>query len=97
MDKADEAARAVAALLDLAAVGVPDAVSGVCVGSPRFLDQENLIAADAEMSVREPLRSLRGDFNRGADAVQDNEVVARSLHLGEFETQLRACTRDWLR
>src|SRR4029079_14786473 len=41
----DEAARAVAALLDLKAVGVPDPVAEISVGASGFFDDEHLIAA----------------------------------------------------
>ena len=52
-DEDDEAARAVAALLDLAAVGVEDPVAEVRVAL-RALDQQHLVAADAEAAIREP-------------------------------------------
>src|SRR5262249_55006274 len=90
--EAHEAARPVAALLDLAAVRVPDAVAEVGAGQPRFLDDKNLIAADTEVPVCDPLRALRVYFDGSADAVEHDEVVARTLHLGELEPQLRACT-----
>jgi hypothetical protein len=54
--EAHEAARAVAALLDLAAVGVEDAVAEVGVGPRGFLDDEDLVAADAEMAVGKEAR-----------------------------------------
>src|SRR5262245_13335752 len=93
----DEAARAVAAFLDLAAVCVPDAVAKIRVGALRFLDEENLIAADTEMPVRDPPRALRAYVKGSAEAVEHDEVVARPLHLGEFEAHLRAGTRRWPR
>src|SRR6185436_14132304 len=48
VDELHETARAVAALLDLAAVGVEDAVAEVAVAAAR-LDHQNLVAADAKM------------------------------------------------
>jgi hypothetical protein len=48
-----EAARAVAALLDLAAVGVDDAVAEVVGGVARLFHHQQLVAADAEMPVGE--------------------------------------------
>ena len=59
----DEAARAVAALLDLAAVGVEDPVAEVDVGARRPLDDEDLIAADAEPPVGEPPVLRRGEVD----------------------------------
>ena len=51
-DEDDEAARTVAALLDLAAVGVEDPVAEVRVAS-RALDQQHLVAAHAEAAIGE--------------------------------------------
>ena len=53
-DELHEAARAVAALLDLAAVGVEDPVAEIGVGARRALDDEDLVAAHAEAAVGEP-------------------------------------------
>src|SRR5262249_4486658 len=97
VDEPDEAARAVAALLDLTAVGVPDAVAEIRVGALRSLDEKNLVAADAEVPVREPSRALRAYVKGSADAVEHDEVVARPLHLGEFEAHLRVGRRRWPR
>jgi hypothetical protein len=49
--EAGEAARAVAALARLAAVGVEYAVAEVRVRAARWLDQQHLVAADAEAPV----------------------------------------------
>ena len=61
-----EAARAVAALLDLAAVGVEDAVAEIGVGPCRRLDHQDLIAADAEMAVGEMPQLRRRQRERRA-------------------------------
>ena len=45
------AARAVAALSDLAAVGIEDPIAGRDAVTPRRLEQEDLIAADAEPPI----------------------------------------------
>jgi len=87
VNETHEAARAVAALLDLAAVGVPDTVAEIRIDSRRFLDQKDLVAADAEVAVRDLSGALRGHLDRATHAVQDDEVVAGSLHLGEFQLQ----------
>ena len=54
MHELDEAARAVAALLDLAAVGIEDAVAEIRARRLRLLDHQDLVAAHAEMAVRNP-------------------------------------------
>jgi hypothetical protein len=57
---ADEAARAVAAVLDLvAAAAVEDAVAEVDLGVRRLLDDEDLVGADAEAPVGEACASAR--------------------------------------
>ncbi len=81
----DEAASAVAALLDLAAVGVEDPVAEIDVGARWPLDQQHLVAADAEMTIGKA-RDLGGvEVDALADAVEHHKIVAQSLHLGELE------------
>ena len=64
--EAHEAARAVAALLDLAAVGVEDAVAEIGAGARGGLDQQDLVAADAEMAVGDPAHLLAAKVERDA-------------------------------
>ena len=84
-DELDEAARAVAALLDLAAVGVEDPVAEVDVVARRRLDDQHLVAADAEAPVGEPPQLRRRQRHALPHAVDHDEIVAEALHLGEPE------------
>ena len=84
-DELDEAARAVAALLDLAAVGVEDPVAEIDVVARRGLDHQHLVAADAEAPVGEPAQLRRRQLQALPHAVEDDEIVAEPLHLGEPE------------
>src|SRR5262249_47589874 len=93
VNEPDEAARAVAALLDLTAVRVPDAVAEIRVRSLRFLHDQDLVAAYPEVAVGDAPRALRVDVDFAAEAVENDEVVARALHLGEFQAQLKTCIR----
>jgi hypothetical protein len=81
--EAREAARAVAALLDLASVGVEDAIAEVVSRRGRGLDQQHLVASHAQVAVGEAARIVGGDRKPLADAVQHHEVVALAVHLGE--------------
>jgi len=83
----DEAARAVAALLDLAAVGVEDAVAEV--GAPGGLHDEDLVAADTAIPIckEAQLLFLQGEFP--FREVENHEIVARAVHLGEPQAQER--------
>src|SRR5882672_9322514 len=83
----DEAARTVAALLDLPAVGVPDAIAEIGAFSPWPLDQQHLVAADPEVAVGDPLCQPGRHFDGAAHPVQDDEVIARALHLAELQLQ----------
>src|SRR5258706_14364404 len=83
--ESQEAARTVAALLDLAAVGVEDAVAEVRVARLRPLDDQDLVAANAEVAVRDFPQLISGQGKSGARAVQHDEVVAGTLHLGEVQ------------
>ncbi len=87
---ADEAARAVAAVLDLvAAAAIEDAIAEVDLGPRRLFDDQDLVGADAEAPVGERLQ-LRGvERQRLARGVEDDEVVAGALHLGEVNTHDR--------
>ena len=84
--EAHEAARAVAALLDFAAVGVEDAVAEIDVGAGRRFDHQHLVAADAEIAVGEATHLLRRQDDRLANGVDNDEVVTEAVHLGETQT-----------
>jgi hypothetical protein len=86
--KAHEAPGAIAALLHLAVVGVENAVAEIGAGGARWLHQQDLVTADAEMPVCEPPQLRRGKRQVLADAVQHDEIVAGSLHLGELQLHL---------
>jgi hypothetical protein len=82
-DEAHEAARAVAALLHLAAVGVVDHVFEVDARRRRGPHRQDLVGADAEVAVRQ-LPVLRfAQMEQAAGFVEHDEVVAGALHLGE--------------
>ena len=86
VDVAHETARAVAALLDLVAGGaVEDAVAEVDARCAGRLDDQDLVAADAEAPVAEPAQLRCIERQRRARRVEHDEVVARALHLGEPE------------
>jgi hypothetical protein len=84
-DEAGEAACPVAALFDLGAVGIEDAVMEIGIGQARRLDQQDLIAADAEAPIGQTSRELGIQVDPLAHGVEDDEVVAQSLHLGEAQ------------
>ena len=48
-----------------------------------FFDQQNLVAADAEMAVGDAAALLGGERDALADAVEHDEVVAEAVHFGE--------------
>ena len=85
MHETHEAAGAVAALLDLATIGVEDAVAEIDAGLPRRLDQQDLVATDPEMAVGKKTQLFRRQRQRLAHAVEDNEIVAQTMHLREFK------------
>ncbi len=86
MHVAHEAARAVAALADFAAVGVEDPVVKVGIRMPRRLDYQHLVEADPGMAVGQPADGRRSRDHRRAGGVDDDEVVARAVHLGETDS-----------
>src|SRR6266581_837867 len=84
-NEADEAAGPVAALLDFAAIGIEDAVAEIDTDAGRRLDDQDLVAADAEMPVGEEARPIRVQVHCLAHRVDDDEVVAQSLHFREAD------------
>src|SRR5262245_3331662 len=89
----DEASGAVAALLDLAAVGVEDPVTEVHSGRARPLDDQDLVAADAEVAVGEAPQRRLVELDPLRDAVEHHEVVADAVHLREPELHFVASPR----
>ena len=85
MQERRQAAHAVAALLDLAAVGVEDAVVSLRAGAARRLDHQGLVEADAGVTrgQRAPLRG--GRQPAVARRIENDEIVAEAVHLGELE------------
>src|SRR5688572_5050656 len=82
-DVPGDAARAVAALFDLATVGVEDAVVHGRSRPARRLEHQRLVEADAGKTIGEAADGVRG---RGAAGrgVEDDEVVAEPMHLREL-------------
>ncbi|MCY1180487.1 hypothetical protein D9M73_209340 [compost metagenome] len=84
-DEAGEAARAVAALLHFRTIGVEDAVAEVDVRVGRRFDDQQLVETDARVAVAPLLGVLGLDMGVLADQVEDHEVVAEAVHLGEAQ------------
>ena len=80
-----EAARAVAALLDLAAVRIDDAVTKIGGRGRRRFDDQDLVGADAEMPVGQRPPLGRRQIERLMDAIDHDEIIAEAMHLGELE------------
>src|SRR3990167_5815737 len=78
-----EATRAVAALLDLAPVGVENPVAEIRAAGRVPFHQQHLVAANAEVAVREAADLFRGQRDRARDAGEHHEVVSGAMHLGE--------------
>src|SRR5204862_2153343 len=78
-----EATRAVAALLHLFAIGVVDPIAEIGAVLRRPFDHEDLVATDAEVAVREAADFFRCEREWVTDGVEDDEIVAGSVHLRE--------------
>src|SRR3981081_2165600 len=79
-DKLHKAACPVAALLDLAAVGVENPVAKIDVVAARFFNDQYLIAAHTEVTVGQALQPRRAQLDPLGDAVKHDKIVAQSLH-----------------
>ena len=83
--KAGKTARAVAALLHLAAVCIENTVAKLGFGQRRRLHQQQLVETDAPVAVC-PFGNRRGSrIKMLADAVDNHKIVAQTVHFGEFQ------------
>ena len=80
---AHEAARAVAAVLHLAAVRVVDDVGKIGALPDGGTHGQDLVRADTEAPIGQETVMLGLQAKRGAGLVQHHEVVACPLHLGK--------------
>ncbi|MNN49068.1 hypothetical protein D3C81_1635730 [compost metagenome] len=72
-------------MLDFAAIGVIDAIAEVDAGSLRLFDYQHLIGTHAKAAVGQVLPLRRSEIDGLVDGVDDNEIVARTMHFCEFE------------
>ena len=82
-DEMHEAARAVAALLDLATIGVEYPVAKIDVGASRLFHEQNLVAADTEVPVGNAPDLRRCERDVFAHAIEHDKIVAKPLHFRE--------------
>ena len=80
-----KAARAIAALFDLAAIGIEDAVVELCIGVARSFDQQYLVAADTEPPVGEGAQLGFVEHHLLTGRVEHDEIVAQAMHFGEIQ------------
>ena len=55
----------------------------------RSLDQQDLIATDTEMAVGDELQLGGIEMHCLRDSVDDDEIVAEAMHLGEAKSHAR--------
>ena len=94
MYETHKTARPVAALLNFTAVGIEDAVAEIDTGLAGGLDDEDLVAADAEISVGQPPGQGRRQGNGLAQGVDDDKIVAQAVHFGEAHERWRGEVKD---
>jgi len=84
MDKAYKAARAIAALFHLAAIGIEDAVTEISLRVQRLFHQQQLIAADTKV----PIGNTTDLFGIETDAltysIKHDKVITQALHFGKL-------------
>ena len=78
-----EAARAVAAVLHLAAIGIKYAVTKLGLVTRPRLNEQELIEAYSKVAVCECGDLLRVGLQRLGHAVDDRKVVAEAVHFGK--------------
>ena len=88
VDEARKAARAIAALLDLAAVAVEDPIAEIGAGEFRPFDQQQLVEANAEVTIAKALDQRRVGRKGLVDPVDDHKVIAKAVHFGETQVHV---------
>jgi len=83
--EAGETAGAVAAHGHLRTIGVEDAVTETGARIAARLHQQELVAADAEMAIAEETDALGVEVDVLTHGVDDDEIVAQAMHLGESQ------------
>src|SRR5690606_9109166 len=77
------------ASLYLAAVGVED--THLEIGLLGWLEQDQLVAADAVPPVGDRMRARCRHLDGACPRINDDKVVAEAMHLGEAIRHVRAC------
>jgi hypothetical protein len=85
-----QAACAIAALLDLAAIGIEDAVIEISVGSACALDLQDLVTSHTEMAIGEEAKLIETQLDRIIDRVEHDKIVSQPLHFRELQIHARA-------
>ena len=85
MHKTHETAGAIAALLHLAAIGIEDSIAEIDVRLRRLFNQKNLVATHAKMAISQITQLLRRERYVLTNSIQNNEIVAQTMHFREFE------------
>ena len=80
MNKSGEATGTIATLLDLPAIGIEDPIAKIGIGSGRGLNDQDLIATNPEAAVSEPAAEGGRRFKRLAQPVNDDKVIASTVH-----------------
>jgi hypothetical protein len=80
MNKSGEATGTIATLLDLPTIGIEDPIAKIGIGSGRGLNDQDLIAPNPEAAVSEPAAEGGRRFKRLAQRVNDDKVIASTVH-----------------
>ncbi len=85
MEEGCDTAHAVTTLLDLEPVSIEDPVKNEGIGPPGLLEHQCLIETDSLTSVRELPELFSRRRSVPLRQVEDNEIVAGTVHLGEID------------
>ena len=71
--------------LDLATIGIEDAIAEVDIGPRRPLDHKDLVGADAEAAVRDSAPLFRCKADSLVDCIDHHEIISSAVHFCKFE------------
>ncbi len=67
-------------MLNLATIGIENAIAEIGFRVGRVFNQQNLVSTDAKLAMGQGTCPFRGHFNGLANAIDNDKVIARAMH-----------------
>ena len=84
MYKFGKTAHAIATLLHFRTIGIKNTIFKVCTWHIGWLNHQELIKTNAEITVGQTLNGQGIQISTLADQINHHKVIAQTMHLGKF-------------